>query len=126
MSYEIPIVTAPLPPIDGHPGLEVVVSLSVPFESFLLFSRLASGEMDDMDAGIQQFGDEIIQSWNITSKGVDVPATGEGFKKLPAVMLLGIMAAWLQAVREPGAPLGQGSISGPSSPEQPIDEQASA
>lgn len=64
-----------------------------------------------------QFG-ELLEDWNVTRKGVPVPATAEGLRSFGMQFAMDIIGAWLtgSAAAPPG--LGKDSASGETSPEE--------
>ena len=117
MGYEIQDVE-PLN-LPAFPGVEVVVKLATTFEEFKNMERISQAGMGpDMDLALKEFGDKFIDSWNLSSRGEEVPPNGEGFARLKLHMKLAILSSWLELMRGPSAPLGQESSNGLDSPDE--------
>lgn len=112
MGYEI-TDTATLE-LEG--GLEVVVKRATTFEEFERIEGIAQqGTGKERDEALRGFAEAFIESWNATSKGVDLPVTD--FPRLPLELKFDILSKWMGLMR-PDAPLGEGSSDGPDSPEE--------
>ncbi len=103
-SFEVPYRSAKIVFEDGdYAGLEIHCYLDIPLEEFFGFQRLLEGE--GMEKGLRAFGDDILQSWNLTIEAAAVPASGEGFMRLPLRVALHVVARWVEAISEVPAPL---------------------
>ena len=112
---------------EGHEfyGFEAVLALSASLDFMLSVASLDEYPVARQRELVRQFGDAILVSWNVEDRqGQPVPADGEGYLAQENDLCMAVMSAWTEAMTTPSAPLGQGSSNGPSSPEQPIDEQA--
>lgn len=95
---------------DAYPGLEVVVKVATTMAEFEAINALGEkGQGEQMDAAIRDFGDRFIESWNVTSRGEDLEPGGASLARLPLQMQLAIIAGWMELMRGPSAPLGDGS-----------------
>lgn len=61
---------------------------------------------------------KALESWNVTKKGVPVPATYEGVLTQDAAFVSAIVKAWQQGMAQAPPPLPGGSSSGGSSAEE--------
>lgn len=108
------------------PGVVVEVFIDTPIGFFIwvrdISSRVQAGEddgtgLEDMEKLFTRFGDEILESWDIQLKKVDVPCTGEGLVSLSIKFGAALMAGWTQAVSQVADPLVAASPNGSTSPE---------
>jgi len=112
----------------AHEGLEVTID-SVPtgllldiMESYEAIAAMTSSGKLDIAAAkpviaslLDNFGD-VLESWNVTKRGVPVPATPEGLRTLDFSFVMAIIGAWITGTAEPPEELGKGSPSGSPSP----------
>lgn len=77
-------------------------------------SALAGLNTDALDAVDETFADfaKHLVSWNLTEKGVDVPATMEGIGGQDSRFILRLVGAWQQGMSGVDNPLPQSSSSG--------------
>lgn len=100
MGFEVPRRTARIQ-FEEHPGMEIECALDISLGAFFEFQRLtASKDQKDVEKAMQQFGEEIVISWNLEIDGIKLPATGEGMLRLPPAFALVILNAWVGAVQE--------------------------
>lgn len=99
--YELPSRKAVLvfdPPSIYH-GAVVEVDLEVPLGVFFWFQ---SAEPQSIFA---KFGDDVLEGWNLTKDGLDIPATGDGMGQIPKGLAEEIIGQWVKAVIQPNVPL---------------------
>ncbi len=61
---------------------------------------------------VRAWGDNIIEKWNIRRKGVELPATGDGFLRLPHELRNAILRTWMEYMGTVDPKLSEGSKSG--------------
>ena len=89
-----------------------------------LTDKMESEDPGQAFAGIRDFGDTILESWNLEdSEGEPLPPNGEGILQVDFIFARSLIEAWMQAVTTVAAPLGQPSNNGSSSrgPSMPMD-----
>lgn len=97
---------------DEYEGLEARVRLSpIPLGFQLSIQRsLQSGDTEQMESALREFGDNVLVSWNVEDKdGEPLPASGEGVLMGSTTLLLKIIEGWSEAVN--AAPLAVRSSS---------------
>lgn len=95
--YRLPKRTVRLLFEGDYEGAEVVCSLSMSFEAFR--SLQSDGDDDDALTLNRQFGDEVLESWNLhDDEGKPIPADGEGFVSQPVDFLNLIVLKWGEAL----------------------------
>lgn len=96
-----------------YKGLEVTVEAGSIGEYLDMDDLAAQGENRQM---LRRFA-ALLHSWNLTRKGVPVPATYEGLLTLEPAFSEMITVVWQKNVTSAPPPLQNGSASGASSPE---------
>ena len=112
--------------LDDYPGLEVVCKSSASLATVLGFQKsaklLQAGEPESFEQAVRDFGDRIVQSWNLATedakgKRTPIPATGDGLLSVENLQLAeSLLVRWLEHAGGIPAPLGSGSPSGHDSP----------
>lgn len=109
----------------AYEGLEVTVDsapLSVLLDVMEHYGALTSESLDVPTAAtvfrqlLEGFG-LVLESWNVTKRGSEVPATLDGLKSLDSTFVLAIIGAWLTGTSAAGEELGKDSPDGGISPE---------
>lgn len=110
--------------VDGYEGVVVKARKAAQIRDFRMMRRLDALSIDDdaaldeLDAGLRDFGDRFLIDWNINVEGEPIEANGENLLRLPSTFQLGLLHAWAKAARVRGgvdAPLGSGSPNGSTS-----------
>lgn len=104
--------------LDGDfKGAEAVAHFDVDLGIYFDFAGLeGSQDAEGIKQAMRRFGDIILISWNLEDEaGEPLPATADGFMRLPLNIAQALMGAWVQAVQEVPAPLEEGSTSGATS-----------
>jgi hypothetical protein len=128
MGFEVPRRPVRLVFEDADLAGAQVLCRSVSLDEWLTYLDLgALGSLDDLRATLKRFGDEVVESWDLTIKGAAVDATGEGLLSLPVDVGKAIYNAWQEGVVRVASPLGGPSSNGalslePSIPMVPLSE----
>lgn len=113
MAFEVPRRTIRLVFEDEDMGGAEVLCRSVSLGEFLSYSDLESlTTFDELRETFHRLGDEVIDSWNLTQEGEELPATGDGLLRLDTHIARLIYRAWLQGMAGVSGPLEQPSQSG--------------
>ena len=106
-------------------GAEARCRLDVGMGAYLAFQRLVeSQEPNLVEEACQRFGDEVLEEWNIDLDGQPLPATAEGFLRMPTALALAMIQAWGEAMTGTPAPLGEGSPSSQGDSPEPTTTKA--
>jgi len=104
-----------------YEGAEVRVRLNVSLQAFWDFLDLLES---DLKAAISLFGERWLAEWNLDYgpeggelEGQPIPATATGMATCDRDFAIAVLRAWIDAVRNPPAPLGPTSASGSTSGE---------
>lgn len=120
MGYKVVRRTADINFASDHPfhGAEVKCRFDVDFDTFFEYQNLAeSKDEGSLKRVLEQFGDNIIQSWNLEDEeGRALPVSGKSFLRQPIPLSTAILEAWLEKMVELPAPLVSGSRNGGTSP----------
>lgn len=83
-------------------GATVTCSLDMSIREFAKMQRLwadaQAGDMTDLVAAFEAFGDAALVSWDIYQNGEPVPATGAGLASIPTAAANAIFAAWTDVI----------------------------
>lgn len=110
----------------AFPDVSVAVKVATTFAEYENLNRIGTAGMGpDMDGALAEFADKFIDSWNLTAGGAALSPDGAGFARVPLPLKFAILSGWLDTMRGTSGPLGDGSSSGPDSPEPSTDEPAS-
>lgn len=110
--------------VDGYDGVVVRARNAARFRDFRMLRHLDALSIDDdaaideLEAGLRDFGDRFLIDWNVDIEGEPAEANGANLLRLPATFQLGLLHAWAKAARVRGgvdAPLGNGSPNGNTS-----------
>ena len=83
-------------------GAEARCRLDVGMVAYLAFQRLVdSQDPDQVEEACRRFGDEVLKEWNIDLDGQPLPATAEGFLRMPTALALAMIKAWGEAMTPP-------------------------
>lgn len=111
--YEVPRRTARIK-FEGtdYDGAEIICRLDMPLQMMFDFERLArlskaGKEIDPevLEQTFRRFGDEALESWNLSVGGKPVPATAEGFLAQPPPFAMLIVSKWMETVGDTPDPL---------------------
>ena len=91
----------------AYDGAEVVCRLDVPLQMFLDFQRMAARTDDPevLEQTFRRFGDEVLESWNLSEGGKEVPATADGFLRQPPAFAMLILSKWMESIGAAPDPL---------------------
>lgn len=97
-------------------GLEVSCR-PVSMDTFLDIATLDAGDISPVEVRriVERFGDEILDSWNVTNDGQPVPPTLPGFVSQERTFCEAIIKAWIQALSGVPVPLDPPSPNGDTS-----------
>jgi len=117
MGFEVPKRPVRLIFEDADLAGAQVLCRSVSLDEWLTYLDLgALGSLEDLRATLKRFGDEVVESWDLTSDKKAVAATGEGLLSLPVDVGKAIYNAWQEGVVRVSAPLGGPSSNGGTPP----------
>ena len=82
-----------------YAGAEARCRLDIGVGAYLAFQRLVdSQDPDQVEEACRRFGDEVLKEWNVDLDGAPLPATAEGFLRMPTALALAMIAAWGKAM----------------------------
>jgi len=111
--------------LEEFAGAEVRCRLDVGTNVWLAIFRLSNSQDPDLiDEAYRCFGDVVLKEWNIVLEGESLPATGEGFLRMPPAIGGAMIQAWLATMTEIPAPLGEGSPSSQGDSPEPTTTKA--
>lgn len=96
--FRVPVRTALLVFEGDYEGAEVRCVLDVPMGYLLDFSKLASGNAEDVRESFERFSKEVLLEWNLTDDN-DKPVEG-GLLALPPAFANLIVTKWLEAAMQ--------------------------
>lgn len=98
-------------------GARVHVRLATPLAFYFdILGAINSGKLATLRAGLRGWATDVLLDWNISGPdGTPIPATADGFERLPLPGATMMVRAWLNKVPDVDLPLGPGSPDGATS-----------
>lgn len=120
MGFEVPRRTVVFDFTGGdYEGAIVRCRLDVNLDTYLYYARVKfspDSALDLIEAASRRFGEEILLDWNLEDNGEPIPATADGFVKIPPALNAIIIAKWLGEVMAVPDPLVGRSSNGGAPP----------
>ena len=121
MGFEVPRRTIRLVFDDEEMAGAEVVCRSTSVQVYLDLLRVQSAaSLDEIEGFVRRFGDEIIESWNLTRDGEPLPADGATLTTLEPATFRLMFQAWVQGMSGVSGPLAAPSPGGELYPGQSI------
>lgn len=127
--YDIKVKTSTFVLGDEYGGAEMELVVEMSLQDYLDLKAMTDvrGFQDDATEEevaeamttftdrVRAWGDNIIEKWNIRRKNVELPATGDGFLRLPHELRNAILRTWMEHMGNVDPKLSEGSKNGKQS-----------